>query len=273
MLRISDFAQLSRVSPKALRLYDRLGLLKPMRVDQDNGYRFYSATQLPRLNRILVLKSLGFSLEQIGQLLDEQLTPETLRSLLRLKQTEIEQRLADDRARLQQIETRLQELEQEGKMTYDVVLKPVATQLVAATTGMIPNYDDCGPVFDRMFDRVYAYCQQQGVKHYGAGISIYHDGKLRDRDLPVEALLPIDGPIPSQEPIWVYSLPGWDSMATVVHHGPFSGLGQAYNALLTWIEQNNYRIVGSTRELYLQYERQGDPAQFVTEVQVPVEPV
>lgn len=60
MLRISDFAQLSRVPPKALRLYDWLGLLKPIHVDQDKGYRFYSAAQLPRLNRILVLKSLGF---------------------------------------------------------------------------------------------------------------------------------------------------------------------------------------------------------------------
>jgi DNA-binding transcriptional MerR regulator len=271
MLRISDFAQLSRVSPKALRLYDRLGLLKPMQVDQDTGYRFYSAAQLPRLNRILVLKSLGFSLEQIGQLLDEQIPPEAIRTLLRLKQLEIEQRLADDQTRLQQIKTRLQELEQEGKMTYDVVLKPVAAQLVAATTGMIPNYDECGPVFNRLFDQVYAYCQQQGVKRYGAGISIYHDSKLRDRDLPVEAALPIDSPIPKQEPIWVYDLPGWDSMATVVHHGPFSTLGQAYNALLAWIEQNGYRIVGSTREIYLNYERQGDPAQYVTEVQVPVE--
>ncbi len=273
MLRISDFAQLSRISPKALRLYDRLGLLKPIQVDQDNGYRFYSAAQLPRLNRILVLKSLGFSLEQIAQLLDEQITPETMRTLLRLKQIEIEQRLADDRSRLQQIEFRLHELEQEGKMTYDVILKPVEAQLVAATTGMIPNYDDCGPVLNRLFDQVYAYCQQQGVKRYGAGISIYHDTKLRDHDLPVETALPIDSLIPKQDSVWVYELPGWDSMATVVHHGPFSSLGQAYNALLAWIEQNGYRIVGSTREVYLEYERQGDPAQYVTEVQVPVEPV
>lgn len=66
MLRISDFAQLSRVSPKALRLYDRMGLLKPMEVDSFTGYRYYSATQLSRLNRILVFKELGFSLEQIA---------------------------------------------------------------------------------------------------------------------------------------------------------------------------------------------------------------
>src|ERR687894_1520910 len=101
MFKIGEFSKLSRVSVKALRLYDELGLLKPASVDQFSGYRYYSAEQLPRLNRILVLKELGFSLEQIGQLLREELTTAQLHAMLRLKQAELTQRLEADRLRLE----------------------------------------------------------------------------------------------------------------------------------------------------------------------------
>ncbi|MEM7725200.1 MAG: MerR family transcriptional regulator [Cyanobacteria bacterium P01_A01_bin.45] len=272
MLRISDFAQLSRVSPKALRLYDRMGLLKPIQVDSLNGYRYYSASQLSRLNRILVFKELGFSLEEISKLLNINISPEEIRGMLRLKHSEIQQRVLEDQIRLKRVEIRLQELEMEGKMpNYEVILKPVASQMVAATVGVIPNYDECGAIFDRMFDEVFSYAFSQGIKQIGSGISIYHDTKLRDRYIPVEAAAPIYEKIPSSEKVWIYELPAVEEMACVIHHGEFSSLGKAYRTLLEWVEKNGYRVVGSTREVYLEYEKGGDESKYVTEVQIPVE--
>ena len=84
MLKVGDFSRLSLVSIKALRYYDELGLLKPARVDEFTGYRYYTAEQLPRLNRILALKDLGLSLEQIGVLLNKGVSSEELRGMLRL---------------------------------------------------------------------------------------------------------------------------------------------------------------------------------------------
>lgn len=271
MLRIGDFAQLSRVSTKALRIYDRLGLLKPCQVDAATGYRFYSASQLPRLNRILVLKDLGFSLEEIGRLLDEHLSLEQIQAMLRLKQMELEQRIAEDHLRLLRIQHRLQEIQQENAMsTYDVILKPVPAQRVAASLTVIPNYQECGPIFDEWFAKTYDYVFRQGIRQAGAGIAVYHDTQLRDQDIPVEVAVPIPEPIPAAAGIQVYELPAVETMATVIHQGSFEGLGQAYNALLSWLEPNGYSIHGSTREIYLQYERGGDPSQYVTEIQVPV---
>ena len=86
MLKIGDFSKLSLVSVKALRYYDELGLLKPVQVDEFTGYRYYSTSQLTRLNRILALKDLGLALEQIAQLLDQDLTPDQVRGMLKLKQ-------------------------------------------------------------------------------------------------------------------------------------------------------------------------------------------
>lgn len=251
-----------------------MGLLKPDKVDDFTGYRYYSATQLPRLNRILVFKELGFSLEEIRRLLAENVALEEIRGMLRLKQLEIKQRLKEDRYRLIRVETRLQELEKEQVMpNYEVLLKPVEAQLVAATVGIIPNYQECGVVVRRLFDRVYHHAYSQGLKNVGCGISIYHDTKLRERDIPVEVAAAIFEAIPSNEQVWIYQLPGVETMACIIHHGSFESLGQAYNALLTWIEKNGYQIVGSTREVYLQYEREGNPNEYVTEVQVPIEKV
>jgi DNA-binding transcriptional MerR regulator len=73
MFKIGDFSRLSQVSVKALRYYDERGLLKPARVDPTSNYRYYTADQLPRLHRLLVLKELGFSLDEIARALDEQL--------------------------------------------------------------------------------------------------------------------------------------------------------------------------------------------------------
>ncbi|HBK59780.1 MAG TPA: MerR family transcriptional regulator, partial [Firmicutes bacterium] len=97
MLKIGDFSRLSLVSVKTLRYYDELGLLKPSRVHDFTGYRYYTAEQLPRLNRILALKDLGLSLEQIGVLLNKEVSSEELRGMLRLKQAEVQGRIGEAR--------------------------------------------------------------------------------------------------------------------------------------------------------------------------------
>jgi effector-binding domain-containing protein len=117
---------------------------------------------------------------------------------------------------------------------------------------IIPNYHECGIIFEQLFDRVYHHAYSEGLKNVGCGISIYHDTKLRDRDIPVEAAAIFEA-IPSNEQVWIYQLPGVETMASVIHQGSFNSLGQAYNALLKWIEINNYQIVGSTREVYLKF--------------------
>src|SRR5512147_2695308 len=126
MIRIGDFSKLSRVSIKALRFYDEMGLLKPVQVDRFTGYRYYEFDQLARLYRILALKDLGFSLEEIGRLLEGDLSAEQMRGMLKLRQAEIRQRVAEETGRLERVELWLRQIEQESTMSnYDVVLKKI----------------------------------------------------------------------------------------------------------------------------------------------------
>src|SRR5512138_3901714 len=98
MIRIGDFSKLSRVSIKTLRHYDEMGLLKPIEVDRLTGYRYYEYHQLPRLYRILAFKDLGFSLEEIGHLLEAEPSIEQMRGMLKLRQAEIRQRVEEEAA-------------------------------------------------------------------------------------------------------------------------------------------------------------------------------
>jgi len=142
MIRIGDFSKLSRVSIKTLRYYDDMGLLKPVHVDEWTGYRYYAFEQLARLNRILALKDLGFSLAEITELLDEQVSLEQLRGMLRVRQSEAQQRVKDEQERLERIGARLRQIEMESKMSeYDVIIKQVDPIRVACMRETIPAYN------------------------------------------------------------------------------------------------------------------------------------
>src|SRR5258708_38101308 len=116
VLKIGEFARVAQVSLATLRHYEKSGLLKPMVLDPDTGYRYYSLDQLPRLNRILALKYLGFSLEQIAQILEEELPLEHLRGMLTLKQAQTQQMIDAAQARLSRIAAPLRRIAQEAEL-------------------------------------------------------------------------------------------------------------------------------------------------------------
>src|SRR5687768_9271222 len=114
MFRIGEFSRIARVSARLLRFYDEIGLLTPAHADPQTGYRSYTVAQLGQLNRILVLKDLGFSLDQVRDILRKSVGPAELRSMLLLRRNDVEQALAVEAQRLRHIETRIAQLESEG---------------------------------------------------------------------------------------------------------------------------------------------------------------
>jgi len=270
MIRIGDFSKLSRVTIKTLRHYDEVGLLKPAYVDIFSGYRYYTYEQLPRLNRILALKDLGFSLEEIGQLLADELTAEQVRGMLKLRQAEIRQRVQNETERLVRVEARLRQIEQENIMPeYEIVIKKVEPIRVATLRGVVPLPPDQG----KLWGELEGYLAMHHVRPVGPCLSLYHDEDYKEVDWDIEVCEPIDGDLPETERVKVRQLAGHDTMACVVHHGPFVTIGEAYEALLKWIGENGYHIVGPSREIYLREAHEGDQndPETLTEVQFPVE--
>ena len=270
MIKIGDFARLSQVSVVTLRYYDEMDLLKPVRVDTFTGYRFYAADQLPRLNRILALKYLGFSLEQIKLILADGLTLEQLRGMLTMQRTEVEKRLADEQERLRRIEARLRQIELEDKMpAYDVVIKNTPAMLVASRRVTIPTNDQVPQYLDTAYMEVFRYVHEQGAKQTGPHLTLWHSASDVYENEDVEAMVPIDRPLKGTEHVKVYELPS-AQVAAVVHQGNFEDFQQGHAAILEWIDANGYQIAGPYREIYIKHDRD-ELSDSTTEVQFTVE--
>jgi DNA-binding transcriptional MerR regulator len=279
MFKIGEFSRLCRVSVRMLRHYDHLGLLTPSQTDPFTGYRYYSADQLPRLNRILALRDLGFSLEQISGILDEDLSSEQLLGMLKLKRAEVEEQLQQESQKLDRLEVRIRQMSGSTKpAAYDVILRDSDPQLVAAYREVAANDDH----IEQMFDRLEVYVARfDGARADQPPLSIYYDEEYREQNMDVEVAVPLKYAIPETEPFRVRELPRLSSIASVVHVGEYSTIDQAYNALLAWIEAHDYQMAGPIWEIYIRYGADGldfdlpstylaGDHQYVTELQISV---
>jgi len=286
VLKIGDFSQLGQVSVRTLHHYDERGLLKPARIDDWTGYRFYSVEQLPRLNRILALKDLGFSLEQIGRLVDDDVPAEQLRGMLALKQAEIERQLTAGRTRLLRVEARLRQIEQEGEPSpYEIVLKKTSPQTIASTRTTVPTVEDMPALRCDLYDELYEALERRGVEPGTPEFALYHTVEYLERDIDMEAAVAVDGPRGAgpegggDRPAF-RELPAVPEMASVVHEGSAWEIPRAITALFGWIGANGYATAGPYRELHL-YGRENDLFRadsanvdsLLVEIQVPVRAV
>jgi effector-binding domain-containing protein len=268
MFRIGDFSKLSQISIKALRLYDQMGLLKPIQVDPFTGYRYYSASQLPRLNRILAFKDLGFSLEQIAQLLNDQVSIEQIRGMLRLRQADLQQHIESEKLRLKRVEAQIKQIEQEDTMlTHDVVVKKIESIKVVSIRSVLPNYAAIGQLFTELIGHLH----EQGVFKFDYCAAIWHDPEYKESEVDGEAVIGIDHPLPETKRIRVSDLPAYDTVACIIHHGSYRTLNNSYQRLLPWIEANGYQIIDPPREFYIQHGPEQDNESYVTEIQFPIQ--
>lgn len=308
MFKIGEFSRFTRVSVKTLRHYDELGLLRPRVVDRFTNYRYYSADQVPRLNQILALRELGFSLEQIGRLLDAALSPEQLRGMFLGKRGEIVERIRADEAQLGRVDAYLSQLAEAGRgndralydralydparydrARYDIVLRGIEPMLVASVRSWVveephPQGDqtDVADPVGAIFEEVERYVARFRARASLPPAIIYHDREYHAAGQDLEVAVPLTVAIPQSERIRVYELAGCASMACLIHSGGYDDLTQTLAALLRWVELNHFEIAGPMRESYLRFG--ADQAgyelpesylathahELVTELQLPV---
>jgi DNA-binding transcriptional MerR regulator len=267
MFRIGDFSKLAQVSIRMLRHYDEMGVLKPARIDAETGYRYYAAAQMPRLNRILALQDLGFSIRQIAELLEQALSPEQLRGMLLQKQAELQDQVRAEQERLARVAARLHQMETPGS-SYDIRLKEVPPIRVAAVRDTISGYGGVSYLFGQLFAHLPPY------HIHGAPISIWHDDSHHEEGIDAEALIPVAEEAVGNGIVQVVMLAG-GRMASVVHQGSYNRLTAAYDALLNWMEAGGYEIAGANREVYLHATTpvRPDDESYVTEILFPVQTV
>jgi DNA-binding transcriptional MerR regulator len=271
MFSIGEFARHGRVSIRMLRHYDAIGLLHPACVDPASGYRSYQANQLAALNRIVALKDLGFTLQQVQAILAEKVSPAELRGMLRLRRAEIQAHIETEAARLSRVEARLLTIEDESRVPTDgVVIKRLAAVRVGELTGTAAGYEPeaITPVIQPLYRDLFERMATAGVSWAGPAIAHYEDTPACDGAVVVHAAVPVTDEVGEEHGFSVVNLPPVDSAAIIIHHGAMDDVLSTGQALARWIDANGHRSVGYAREVTLEWS--ADPDQWVTELQQPI---
>jgi DNA-binding transcriptional MerR regulator len=269
MYRIGEFSKLAQVSGHLLRHYDEIGLFQPQHTDPATGYRYYSAEQLPRLNRILALRNLGLSLEQITRMVHDNISAAEIQGMLRYRKAQIEQALAEEAARLRDVEVRLHLLQEEGTMpAYEAVIKAIPARRIMSVRETLPQMDD----WLGLFLAVHGLYLQSAPAGSSNLIAIDHSPESRTENVDIEMGF-IIGPstsgglmLPDQRALAIRELDSIEEAACVVYDGSWDNGGAAYQAAARWIELSGYVITGALVELFLVVERE----RVMFELQIPV---
>lgn len=274
MFTVGEFSQLAQVSKRLLRYYDEIGLLKPMHIDKLTGYRYYSAEQMPLLNRILAFKDLGLSLDQIQRVLNDHVSTEEIQGMLLLKKAEIEQQLQAEVKRIRNIESRLQSIRNaEAHKPLNVVIKRIPAQPVLSLRRVMENFEVALGIFGQIR---HALPDKSG---YGLCFCMCHNDEVVDHDMDLEMGRLLDSKTHASVALYddvqlhFRELPPVETMATIVVKGALETIHTGYAEIGTWVETNGYRLAGKARELTLQVPQLADSSDFITEIQFPVEPL
>jgi len=272
MFAIGEFARHGRVSVRMLRHYDAIGLLEPVCVDPATGYRYYEAGQLSRLNRIVALKDLGFTLHQVASILDDQVTTAELRGMLKLRQAELQEQIATDAARLAQVEVRLAAIESEASEPAPVMVRPIAAARVAELTGTAAGYEPqfITPVMQPLYHELTHRLCTAGIAITGPGVAYYEDASDEAGAIKVHAALPVALPPSDEQGFCVVDLREIPAAATLIHHGSMDNVLPSIQALARWIDASGYQSLGYAREVTLKFGEVRD--EWLTELQEPVAP-
>src|SRR5262245_45989586 len=272
MFSIGDFARHGRVSVRMLRHYDAVGLLRPAIVDPATGYRSYRAAQLAQLNRVIALKELGFTLQQVQAILDEQVSAAELRGMLRLRRAEIHAQIETATARLARVEARLLAIEEEGRVPADgVVTKHLTLMRVGELTGTAAGYEPeaITPVIQPLYSDLWCRLACAGVTTTGPAVAYYEDAPDGDGAVIVHAAVPVVADASGDQDFSVVDLAEVEKAAAIIHQGSMDDVISTGQALARWIDANGYHPVGYAREVTLEWSP--DPDEWVTELQQPID--
>lgn len=275
MFRIGEFSRVARVSMRLLRYYDELGLLRPAHTDSRNGYRFYSAAQLPQLNRILVLRDLGLSLEQIARFVQDGISTDELRGMLLMRRAEIEQSQAELAVRLRLIESRIAALDTPSSDDPDdVVVRAEPERRYLSLRALQPSFASAIELALALQREV---PRQMGRAALGPFIVVSHSPDFELDSIDLELGFALDAE-PARLPVLsgvcaklsLSTLPGYAQVATCVRVGSPAQAHRATERIGRYIEATGYRLAGPNREIFLQAPREGEIETAVVEMAFPI---
>jgi DNA-binding transcriptional MerR regulator len=239
-----EFGRRTRLSMKALRLYDRLGLLPPAVVDAQTGYRTYHASQLFTARLIVTLRRLDMPLPDVARVLHA--TGADAAELVEVYWASVERRVAVQRDIVANLRSGLAEARRFQKL--DIAERRTPGQIVLTEQRHV--YLDDLPWIRVAAARLLRTAERHGGVA-GAHMAIFHGEVSADSDGPVEVCVPIQAPPVAGDVAWRTEPARREAYVTITKaQFEMPVIRSVYDAIDQWIAVRGLRRCGSPREIY-----------------------
>lgn len=267
-LKIGEFSKRNQVSVKTLRFYEQIGLLIPFEIDDWTGYRYYDVSQMKTMTNIFFLKKLGFRLEEIKEMLNNNCATPTLEMVeekLKICRDNIKL-LACREAELKNLQ---QQLTNKTAME-DFVIKTLPHIIVASHRQVLDSYADlfnlCPNVIAPEMERLGCKCSEPGYC-----FTIDHNKEYREKNVDVEYCEAVTEKKTDSDLIQFKELEEVKTALCFNHYGAYEKFHLSWAKIYAYLEKNAYQIVDNPRFCYIDgIWNKENPNEWLTEIQVPI---
>jgi len=262
VLKIGMFSKLSHLTVKALRYYEKEGILKPAAIDEWTGYRYYEPTQLETAARIKAFRQLELSIDEIKLIFsgaDE-------REILRSKAKE----LAETRTRIDTLISSIHHILEEKEMKVEVTEKVIPAMLVFSSETLLAQYADIMAWIPSLGEECLRLNPGLQCAEPEYEFCEYLDAEYRETDIRIRHSQAVTEPGVENDIIKFRRLPE-TRVLSIYHRGSYDNIGASYAFLVNYAKQNGYKIAGLARECYLDgIWNKETPDEWLTEIQLPI---
>lgn len=255
---IGEFAALNKISTRMLRHYDKIGLLKPITIEP-NGYRYYSEEQIGLISKIKKLRECDFLLEEISDIFKEN-NEQFLIEQAKKKVVQLTEQAYLHQKAIRDLEQIIKRESNSFDNAYEIALSSRVSSKILISKKVIPIERVEGA-----FDKLYAVIEKNEVCVNGCSILLNHftqEGKdENDIGVPIKSFY-------EDEEYKTILLPAGSYLSTF-HYGGYHTIGHAYNRIIKYAEQKDYKIKDFFIERYLLDSLHTPYAhEYITEISV-----
>lgn len=271
MFKIGEFSKLTKISVRMLHHYDKEDILKPSLTDEKTGYRYYDISQVEILQRIVMLRDFDFSLSEIKDLLNNW-SNDYLVQKMKIKIDEKKFYITKQKEQIKAIEYAIENVDKNKvSLQYNVVVKNVPQQQVISIRQKIENHF----VEYQLWEKLSSYVDENKINIINSNtnnIAIYHDLEYKETQVDVEVCFVVHSKGKDTYPFVYQELPSVKLMASMMVHGSYEKIDDAYQSFLYWLEEHpHFRVDGLSRQVcHRDHTNESDPNNYITEIQIPV---
>lgn len=282
VLKIGDFSKIAKVSIKTLRHYDQLGLLVPEEVDYFTGYRKYSVYQLNRLYRILFYKDLGFSLKEISEIIEQEISVEQMTKLLEQRKKQLESSIEEAKRNLDLVQGRIMQMKIDQSIpVYDIqVTEPKKFTVVSVRT-IIPKVEEFTFYSNQSYNYIYDVLDKIHIEPSGYEFNLYHLTEYTEENLDIEFCVSVEVTdkqhmVIEKTDLVYREIQDEHLTAVLMFTGDYCDLSVPIIEMLKWLENSGYELDGEMREIHLSGKAHVDNVlqkDAAVELQMPIKKI